>query len=317
MGRTGCFPDGGGNVIVTMIALVAMLTAAGFTSSMVFANQDQRVVFAVMGDTPYCIDKKTDAKKYKKCREQFRSQVFSVAKPTEFLVHVGDIKGGLYPCEPYFYEDVAEILKKKPEVKVPVFIIPGDNEWNDCGNPKTAWKLWERHIFPIHTAAIRNFGAKQQSRRPANFAFVHRRILFVGIALPGGKKLPGDEWENLIADAANWVVLQFTKNRMRVAAAVVFAHACPTGKHQKFIDAFQGAAEAFKKPVLFIHGDKHRWQEREWGRAKNVKLVQVDMGELAPPVIVTANPNPKIEFKDVFSFDRGGRTKQAKRCKPF
>jgi hypothetical protein len=54
---------------------------------------------------------------------------------SEFMIHVGDIKDGISPCDENVYKKVKGYLKK---IKVPTFIVPGDNEWNDCENPEIA-----------------------------------------------------------------------------------------------------------------------------------------------------------------------------------
>eukprot|EP00587_Corethron_hystrix_P015966 CAMPEP_0113321870 /NCGR_PEP_ID=MMETSP0010_2-20120614/15207_1 /TAXON_ID=216773 ORGANISM="Corethron hystrix, Strain 308" /NCGR_SAMPLE_ID=MMETSP0010_2 /ASSEMBLY_ACC=CAM_ASM_000155 /LENGTH=87 /DNA_ID=CAMNT_0000180141 /DNA_START=659 /DNA_END=919 /DNA_ORIENTATION=+ /assembly_acc=CAM_ASM_000155 len=64
----------------------------------------------------------------------------------EFLVHVGDIidqkkkrKDKSLVCPEERYEMVSNILRKAP---IKTFILPGDNDWNDCPYPDEAMTYW-------------------------------------------------------------------------------------------------------------------------------------------------------------------------------
>jgi len=62
------------------------------------------------------------------------------------VVHVGDIKGGGSPCNEAVYVKVSDMLSK---AAAPVFILPGDNEWNDFVDPDPipAWSHWKKHFM--------------------------------------------------------------------------------------------------------------------------------------------------------------------------
>src|SRR5688500_2605024 len=64
---------------------------------------------------------------------------------SEFLLHLGDIVSGTKKAWPESqYAKVADLLKRS---KVPVFVAPGDNEWNDLDDPVQGWKFWTRHFL--------------------------------------------------------------------------------------------------------------------------------------------------------------------------
>ncbi|MCB0549521.1 MAG: hypothetical protein KDD19_18245 [Phaeodactylibacter sp.] len=186
-------------------------------------------------------------------------QVINLDGSHTFSVHLGDIKAGKAPCERLYYEQASMLLKSLDKT---TFIIPGDNEWNDCVEPDSAWALWEEHFMGFEDNwAAPPFRVDHQPARNENFAFVYRKCLYIGLNLVGGRVHDVAEWEKRLADNARWLAQQFAANRKKVKCAVVFGHAQPAsgspGPNQAFFDALRAAALDLDKPVLFMHGDGH------------------------------------------------------------
>ena len=57
---------------------------------------------------------------------------------------VNGYESGSSPCDDAVYKKVAGILTT---AKVPIFIVPDDNEWNDCADPAQAWTLWGKYFM--------------------------------------------------------------------------------------------------------------------------------------------------------------------------
>lgn len=177
----------------------------------------------------------------------------------DFSIHLGDIKAGKGPCERLYYEQAFTLLKSLNKT---TFIIPGDNEWNDCTEPDAAWALWEEYFMNFEDNwPAPPFRVDHQLARKENFAFVYRKCLYVGLNLVGGRVHDAVEWEKRLADNAQWLAQQFAANRKKVKCAVAFGHAQPASgspdPNEAFFDALQAAALDLDKPVLFIHGDGH------------------------------------------------------------
>lgn len=245
--------------------------------------------FSAMGDVPY--------------GEQELAllvrQVDELPRASAFVVHLGDIKDGKSPCDDAVFARVAGLLRRSVQ---PVFIIPGDNEWNDCDKPKQAWRLWTKHLLKLDEQWKHGFVVARQKDRPANFAFTHEGTLFIGITMVGGAVHDKSEWKAFLQDGTAWVEERFEKEREKVQCAVLFAHAFPTEKqHGVFADRFPVAARKFGKPVLYLQGDGHVWlRDQPFENAPNVMRVQVDQGGKAPPLTVTLTG----EAKEPFRFDR-------------
>jgi len=241
---------------------------------------DRPLVFAVMGDVPYG-------------EHEFpilRQQLKEIDRGLPFVVHVGDIKRGAEPCNELVYQRVSAELKQSP---IPVLIIPGDNEYNDCEAPDQAWDYWVQYFDKFEEHWEHGLPIKRSSKRNEQFALVQDDVLFVGIHLVGGRVHDKQEWTERMADCAAWIETNFNQHGNAVRAAVVFAHAHGIKTRQAFGDTFARLASEFGKPVLYIHGDGHHWiHDRPWESAPNVLRVQIDQGGLAPPLRVTVAPSP-------------------------
>ena len=108
------------------LILLGILTVAP-SDQVAFGDSRATVTFYAMGDVPYAPAEDVLLPK----------QISEIPHDADFVIHVGDIKRGLPLCTEGVYRKVAEVLGK---AAAPVFIIPGDNEWNDCLNPAQAWK---------------------------------------------------------------------------------------------------------------------------------------------------------------------------------
>ncbi|HYM80621.1 MAG TPA: IPT/TIG domain-containing protein, partial [Candidatus Limnocylindria bacterium] len=257
------------------------------------AAQNAPITFSAMGDIPYgtgevpiLLQQIADHNRY---------------SPSEFMVHVGDIKSGSMACTQGWYVDVAGYLKM---LAVPTFIIPGDNEWNDCSNPDQAWGYWVQHFNEFEKNFCGAPVAERQSVRHENFAFVRNGVLFIGINLVGGSVHNQSEWNTRMQQDADWVDQQFDANVSQVRAAVVFGHTTiGNAHHDLFFNQFRADAAAFAKPVMYVHGDGHAWRfDRPWPE-QNIQRMEVDNGAAEDPVQVTVTmdaQNPWTYVRDPF-----------------
>ncbi len=257
-----------------------------------------------MGDVPYGLTPEA----LEKDKATLRGQISDLNnEPVEFVVHVGDIKKGAPPCVPEVYESTAEILRASTH---PLFIIPGDNEWNDCTDPDEAWKLWEANFMHFDNHWPNDLDVVRQPERPENFAFFKQGALFIGINLVNGKVHDWEEWEARIEDDRRWIESQFKQHSSDAFAAVIFAHANP-GKqvNNEFVytkQAFRPLIEYldqttetdFPKPILLFHGDGHKWiADLPFPTAgTRIGRIQVTQGGLGGPLRVEIRNDPTNPF---------------------
>jgi hypothetical protein len=249
------------------------------------------VVFSAMGCGPYTIEAE-------KALAHYIALENSELPKSSFLVHCGDIvtsKNKNWPEERY--ENVASLLRTANGI--PTFIVPGDNEWNDQENPDLHWGYWTRHFlrFDANWPVPGGGKTERQQERVENFAFVLNGVLFIGINHVGGRIHDADEWKARHHQNSQWIGRQFSTHREKVRAAVVFAQASADRKAPRFLPEFRGYALSFKKPVLYLHADGHKWFVRSGEWAPNVMHVQLDVVNAQfPPVQVTVTMDPEKPF---------------------
>ncbi len=249
--------------------------------------QAQPVTFSITGDIPY------SSSEIPTLRRQILDH--NRYSPSEFLVHVGDFKNGTSACTESVYQEIATLLQG---FAVPTFVLPGDNEWNDCASPSQAWTYWKRYFDSYESHFCHTLPVEHQDARHENFAFVDKGVLFIGINIVGGAVQSSSEWTTRLGQDAAWVEQQFSARKGEVRAAVVMGHAGPgSSQHQPFFTRFRTASAAFGKPVMYIHGDGHSWKDdRPWSEP-NLRRVQVNLGVEEDPLQVTVSMDPTNPFQ--------------------
>lgn len=271
--------------LVALVFAIALMTASAWAEPNEAA--DSAVVFYVMGDVPY-------APAEDKLLPQ---QIAELPGDAEFLVHVGDIKTGSTFCDEAVYAKVSGMLRKS---SVPTFIIPGDNEWNDCVDPASAWQFWEQYFRRFDQNWQHQLPVFRQLEREENFSLFHKGVLFVGLNIVGGRIHEAAEWPRRHAQDLAWTRQNFAQFGDHAHAVVIFGHAQPRPDHDDYFGPLAEEATKIAKPILYIHGDGHRWKKDYPFQAKNILRVQVDQGGIAPPLRVTVDS----KGADVFQFDR-------------
>ena len=272
------------------IALVSVLA-----SSLLAAADETRlnfepitlVTFYAMGDVPYAPAEDV----------LLPQQISDLPGDAEFVIHLGDIKRGLPLCNEAVYQKVAGMLSKSA---APVFIIPGDNEWNDCLLPDQAWKYWDKYFMRFDRRWPHNLEVSRHEIRNENFAFVKNNVLFIGLNIVGGRVHDRQEWKLRHAVGLDWVKSNLQRSGKDISSLVLLGHAKPAMNHQDFFDPLNTVAADFGKPVLYLHGDGHKWIYDRPFKAQNILRVEVDQGGIAPPLKVSITNHPAQPF----DFDR-------------
>jgi hypothetical protein len=250
--------------------------------------QGQPITFSAFGDIPYGSSEYALLRQYIADHNRY--------SPSAFIVHIGDIITGA--CVESKYAEVADIMKG---FAVPAYIVVGDNEYNDCGNPAQALSLWKKYFLNFEQNFCGAPFTEHQSVRPENLAFTMSGVLFIGINLVGGEVHDQNEWNTRMQEDADWVSQQFQAKVSQVRAAVVFAQAGPEGSANSrapFLNQFRGAAATFGKPVLYVQGNTHNYKLAQPWPEKNITQLIVPKGNAEPPleVTVTMSSNPQSAF---------------------
>ncbi len=203
-----------------------------------------------------------------------------------FVIHVGDITAGRGPCTDEWYEARRRQFERS---RHPFVIVPGDNEWVDChrSGPDPIERLAKfRELFEAGDSSLGETKIKleRQSGRYEKYRehmrWIAGNVLFVGLNVQGSNNNLGrtpamDEEYRRRTDA----VLAWLDEGMtlaidrRLAGAVVFVQANPgfEGRYRRkpgagdgfeeFRNALRQQTLRFGKPILFVHGDTHMYQQ--------------------------------------------------------
>ena len=250
--------------------------------------------FWVVGDTSYSSAAATALNGY----------MNSVPQDAQFVVHLGDIWGGTHRSPALSgYQAVANTMLQSSK---PVFMVLGDNEYNDTTNPTLAYQNWTTTFNQFDQHWCPPFQVDRQPARAENFAFVDNGVLYLGISLVGGAVFSSQEWAQRSADDLAWIQSNFAQYKDQVSSAVIFAQASPTYKgYGAFESGFVAAAQDFASPILYLQGDLHKWQmDTSFLGAPNITRVvnaATGNGPDTAPLMVTVTNDPTHPF----SFDHG------------
>lgn len=243
------------------------------------------ITFSAIGDVPYSEEIAQQLER--------NIQEHNKTSGSSFVVHLGDIKPGSKPCDEGVYKRVSGILK---EFSKPVYIIPGDNEYNDCDDPAEAFGFWKKYFFHFHESWNQKWTTSYQAGQTENFTWVQNDVLFVGLNIVGGRVHDPAEWNQRLASNAKW--LGKLVDEISPKTVVIFGHANMNNNPEKFeifVDGFLSIANRYKKPILYLQGDGHVWiDDRPW-KEQNIRRIQVDAGaNILKVTIDTSLDNPFI-----------------------
>jgi hypothetical protein len=219
-----------------------------------------------------------------------------------------------------------------------------DNEWNDCPNINQGYAHWNTVFGKFDQNWYHTFDVSRPTERPENFSFIHKKVLYIGLNLVGGRVHNTDEWLARLSGQLQWVqelvesyinerpdndeIVSISRGRLPVAKRVVlFGHADPTADHADFFepladyivgvsarirngdtDAANGASDI---AFLYLNGDSHVWKyEPNFFGVPQFSRIQVEGGTRNPPVEITVDIRGNIPGDaegggaNAFSYDR-------------
>lgn len=267
---------------VVLFAFIATLASvltpknngAGVANSKIVPGS---VTFYVTSDVPY------DASE-----EQTLSKDLTTLSTYDdpFLVHLGNIQESRVTlCQSSRYADVANMLQNSP---LPVFVLPGEEDWSNCPNPESAWNTWYDTFKNFDLEFDKPFEVERHVDREENFAFVKQGVLFIGVHVVNGRIV--DKIDQQARNAANfdWIFKRVTEYQDDVRAIVVFGNARPGHpQNQAFFDNTVSFLDVFGLPSVYVHSNPGNAGVEEYSpfaNSKNVVAVQAQSGGLDPPL---------------------------------
>ena len=110
-----------------------------------------------------------------------------------------------------------------------------------------------------------------------------------------GRVIDQKKWDFRLEKNAEWVNTQLLKNEKSINAAIIFGHSSiKNKKNTNFNESFIKSARSFKKPILYMNGNEHRWRIRRPfpKKAPNVTQIVLKGGD-SSPILITVNLQDK------------------------
>lgn len=250
-----------------LLALIAGLTGPGPAGAGSGNEPPSGFSFAAFGDVPYSHVE----------RERMLDMLAQqAAQPLAFSIHIGDIKSGGSVCDDATFADRRTLLERSAH---PLIVLPGDNEWTDCSRESAgSWSPHERlnALRALFFATGESLGQRKitlerQKDVPENARWRYRDVLFATLNVSGSALPAGEQSAALDRATLGWLDDAFTlAGRSGLTALVIAFHANPgfeahargkaSGRYRKLLDSLAAGATRYKRPVLLIHGDTHRFR---------------------------------------------------------
>lgn len=254
------------------------------------AQAQKSFSFLAFGDMPYHLPQ--DLEWFERL-----TKAVNAHKPL-FSVHVGDIKNGQSDCSDAYYSMIKNLFM---QFNGPLIYTPGDNEWTDCNRPLSGSydpveRLQKvRSVFydgkqSMGKKPIRTFNQSNLSRFEKfieNQYWEHGSVGFGTIHAVGTNN-------NLVADQditqefyerdeanLNWLDYIFDEaEKSNQKGIVLFTQAAmnfvatPASGHYNIVQKLRVRVEKFKRPVLLVYGDHHRFLVEKPLFSENGKLLK-------------------------------------------
>lgn len=139
---------------------------------------------------------------------------------------------------------------------IPTFVIPGEEDWNNCPDSVYGWENWWDNFRFFHANFNFTETVQSQKDRYENFGFQHMGVLFVGVHVVGGEIIDIEETAERNIDNFNWVKAMLAYHGDTSRAVVIFGNAHPgLPQNGKFFRDMAGFLETWELPSVYIHAD--------------------------------------------------------------
>jgi hypothetical protein len=273
-----------------ILAALGLVVSAGFTAvARAEAGQPAAPAppfrIALIGDSGYNAE---GERNFLRVRDSINA-----AEPA-FTVHDGDIWMGGTSCNDDRLRKVKGVFNT---FSGPLIYTPGDNEWVDCPQGQRDGRLAAiRHVFFSSPQSLGRapIGVRKQDGTPENLRWEWGNVVFATLNVPG----PSGGGPATAADLA-WLDKTFDRARdVDAPAVMIIWQDDPTdGSSPALVAKLKKRAAAFKKPVLLVHGDTHRYKlDNPWREIRNLTRLETFPTFTPEWVKVIVNPATPAVF---------------------
>jgi hypothetical protein len=286
-------------IVSTVLCIIVALLIGIFVSRS-RNSETSASANAVQGNerTPDCVFYVTSDAPYDTSQEEkLTADLAALPSDADFLVHLGNIQdSAITLCPEARYAHVKDLLAKSP---VPIFVLPGEEDWNNCPNPDDAWTSWETNFGSFESNFDHGFTVKRQLRRKENFAFLHMEALFMGFHIVGGRINDQDEWTQRLEDDVTWMESMVTMFSGNFKQIVMLGNARPGPEQRHFFGHLAEFLGPYEMPIIYIHANSGVGGIMEYdlfGDDDIIKGLQIEDGGQNPPLRISIYSGDEAPF---------------------
>ena len=185
-----------------------------------------------------------------------------IQEDARFLVHLGNFNApSLTGCVEASYATFRDILVRGS--RTPVFVTNGADDYIDCPNPYQAFTYWNQYYANIERNwNLNGFNMERMNQHIENFAFIQKRVLFIGIDVVNGGVDTITTKEEREYLNFQWVKTQVTNKFALVDTMVIFGNGASNtdnnnqqvSSHKNFFRSLVFEIIDYAKiPTLYVH----------------------------------------------------------------
>ncbi|KAL3816620.1 hypothetical protein ACHAXA_004802 [Cyclostephanos tholiformis] len=268
-------------------------TTTTTTTTTTSTPEETVTIFYAMADCPYSSEE----------REYLMpAHIDGIGEDAEFLVHLGDLQYAQEDyCEEWAYQAASGILMK---CRVPTFVLPGDNDINDCEDIEHGKEMWAKYFGRIDEYWDHDFDVTRWGDLDESFSFLRKGVLYLGLNIPGGTPYSSDDAKERFDDHLERIdsILDGLSND-EYKVIVLLGHVDPSygdaGDSHEFFEEFAQIVKKIGKPTVHIHGDYHEYYETNGGGydIDNYLRISLDGESIAPPIRVEIDVSKENPIK--------------------
>ncbi|MEW6476021.1 MAG: hypothetical protein AB1679_27505 [Actinomycetota bacterium] len=268
----------------TALAALALLASTGVTTvARAAPTPAPPFRIGLIGDTGYNAQGE---------RNFLRVRTSMNAAGLAFTVHDGDIWMGGTTCS----DDRLRRIKAFLNGFRTLVYTPGDNEWLDCPQGPNGRLPAIRRIFfsEPRSLGVAPIPQRRQDGTPENARWEWGGVVFATLNVPGPSGGGPAAWANL-----TWLDKTFDRAEAIGAPAVMIIwQDDPTdGSSPALVARLKKRAAAFRKPVMLVHGDTHRYKlDNPWRDIRNLTRLETFPTFTPEWVKVIVNPASPAVF---------------------
>ena len=248
--------------VSALLAALALVATAGLTPAAQAVPPPPATPFRVglTGDSGYNAEYE---------RYFLRIRESTNAAGLAFVVHDGDIWMGGTHCD----DDRLRRIKAQFNRFRTLIYTPGDNEWQDC--PQRDGRLQAiRQVFFSQPGSLGTHPIPQRRQVdvPENARWEWGGVVFATLNVPG----PSGGGPTLWADLA-WLDKTFDRaEAIKAPGVMIIWQDDPTdGSSPALVAKLKKRSAAFRKPVMLVHGDTHRYKlDNPWKEVRNLTRLE-------------------------------------------